>query len=233
MEFDVYCDEAFPDLFTSKHPNAKHLMIGGLWIPTDIRSEVKSKIYALREKHEAWGEIKWTKVSPSKLGFYEDLIDLFMSYGKSMRFRCIAVAHDEVNMTLHKSDSELGFYKFYYQLLHHWIYDFNEYHVFCDAKTNRDKNRFLDLKNCLAHANLSSTMTQVQALPSKQVVLIQLSDLLLGMASSRMNKTLGKGTAKEALVKRLESRLDIHMLQPTPRTEEKFNIFKIRLLGGW
>ena len=233
MKFEVYCDEALPDLFTSKKPRSEYLMIGGLWIPANIRNEVKNKIKDLREKHHAWGEIKWTKVSPSKLEFYEELVDLFMSYGKEMRFRCIAVAHKEVNMALHQNDGELGFYKFYYQLLHHWIYDFNEYSVFCDAKTNRDKNRFIDLRKCLAHANLSSDITQVQALPSKQVVLIQLSDLLLGMASSRINKTLGEGTAKETLVKRLESRLDIHSLQPTPRTEEKFNIFKIHLHGGW
>jgi hypothetical protein len=233
MKFEVYCDEALPDLFTSKNPRCEYLMIGGLWIPSDLRNDVKSKIKDLREKHGAWGEIKWTKVSPSKLVFYEELVDLFMSYGKEMRFRCIAVAHKEVNMALHQNDGELGFYKFYYQLLHHWIYDFNEYSVFCDAKTNRDKNRFIDLKKCLGHANLSSDITQVQALLSKQVVLIQLSDLLLGMASSRINKTLGEDTAKKALVKRLESRLDIHSLQPTPRTEEKFNIFKIHLHGGW
>lgn len=233
MKFEVYCDEAFPDLFTSQKPKSEYLMIGGLWIPSEIRDEVKTKVKELREKHQAWGEIKWTKVSPSKLGFYEDLLDLFMSYGKGMRFRCIAVAHKQVNLELHQNDRELGFYKFYYQLLHHWIYDFNEYSVYCDTKTNRDKNRLHDLGKCLANSNLSSSIKQVQALPSKQMVLIQLSDLLLGMASSRMNGTLGEGTAKEALVKRMESHLNVHKLQPTARTEEKFNIFKIHLSGGW
>lgn len=233
MKFEVYCDEALPDLFTSQKPRSEYLMIGGLWIPSDLRNEVKSKIKDIREKHQAWGEIKWTKVSPSKLGFYEDLIDLFMSYGKDMRFRCIAVAHKQVNMALHKNDKELGFYKFYYQLLHHWIYDFNEYSIFCDAKTNRDNNRLHDLRSCLANSNLSSSIEQVQALPSRQVVLIQLSDLLLGMASSRMNETLGVGTAKEALVKRMESHLNVKALQATARTEEKFNIFNIQLTGGW
>jgi len=233
MEFEVYCDEALPDLFTSQKPRAEYLMIGGLWIPSNIRHEVKTKIKDLREKHQAWGEIKWTKVSPSKLEFYEDLVDLFTSYGKNMRFRCIAVSHKKVNMALHQGDGELGFYKFYYQLLHHWIYDFNEYSVFCDAKTNRDNKRLHDLGRCLANSNLSSTMKQVQALPSRQVVLIQLSDFLLGMASSRMNGTLGTNTAKATVVKRLETHLNIASLQATPRSEEKFNIFKIHLSGGW
>ena len=62
MEFEVYCDEAHPDLFTSANPTAQYLMIGSLWLPADLRDELKTKIKALREKHSAWGEIKWTKV---------------------------------------------------------------------------------------------------------------------------------------------------------------------------
>ena len=121
MKFEVYCDEAFPDLFTSKKPQAKYLMIGSLWLPADLRDEVKSKIKTLREKHSVWGEIKWTKVSPSRLGFYIELIEMFVGYGDKMRFRCIAVDQGQVNMNLHNGDHELGFYKFYYQVLHHWI----------------------------------------------------------------------------------------------------------------
>jgi len=57
-----------------------------------------------------------------------------------MRFRCIAVDREQVNLALHQNDGELGFYKFYYQLLHHWILD-NEYRIFCDLKTNRGRRR--------------------------------------------------------------------------------------------
>ncbi len=233
MKFEVYCDEALPDLFTSKKPNSQFLMIGGLWLPAELREEAKGKIKKLRKKHNTWGEIKWTKISPSKQAFYEELIDLFMEFGMDMRFRCIAVDKDQVNMTLHDNDGELGFYKFYYQLLHHWIYDFNEYSIFCDVKTNRSRKRLKDLKRCLSHSNLSAEIECIQALPSRQVTLIQLSDLLLGAASSRMNGTLGKGTAKEAIVNHLESHLNINSLKPTPRSKEKFNIFKIHLSGGW
>jgi len=91
MKFEVYCDEALPDLFTSKKPRSRFLMIGDLWLPAELREEAKEKIKKLRKEHQAWGEIKWTKVSPSKQTFYEELIDLFMGFGMDMRFRCIAV----------------------------------------------------------------------------------------------------------------------------------------------
>lgn len=234
MKFEVYCDEALPDLFTSQRPRSLYLMIGSLWLPADLREDAKAKIAALRARHDVWGEMKWTKISPSKQAFYEELIDVFMAYGMDMRFRCIAVDRTQVNLALHQNDGELGFYKFYYQLLHHWILDFNEYRIFCDLKTNRDRGRLSDLKRCLRYSNLSATIADIQSLPSSEVALLQLCDVLLGAASSRLNQTLGAGTAKEAVVKKLEERLNVRdRLGPTRRTEEKFNVFQIRLAGGW
>tara|TARA_R110002124_G_scaffold87355_2_gene224946 strand:+ start:303 stop:1001 length:699 start_codon:yes stop_codon:yes gene_type:complete len=232
MEFEVYCDEAHPDLFTSQKPQAQYLMIGSLWLPAALREEVKTKIKVLRQEHNAWGEIKWTKVSPSQLAFYIELVEMFIGYGDKMRFRCIAVDQQQINMDLHQGDHELGFYKFYYQVLHHWILDFNSYRIFCDLKSNREPARFTKLRQVLDNANLSADVQCVQALPSKQVTLIQLTDLFLGAASSRLNQTLREGSAKEALVLELEQRLG-RRLGPTWRSERKFNIFNIDLRGGW
>lgn len=233
MQFEVYCDESIPDLFTSTSRNARYLMIGSLWIPAKLRSEIKNKLWDLRTQHEAWGEIKWKKISLPKLPFYLDLIDLFESYGLDMRFRCILVEAELVNFNLHNNDRELGFYKFYYQLLHHWISDFNDYRIFCDIKTNRDPKRLAALKECLGNANLSARILDIQALPSAQVIPIQLCDLLLGAASSRLNEKLKPGSPKEIIVNRLESHLGIKKLIPTEWNSKKFNIFHIHLKGGW
>lgn len=234
MKFEVYCDETQPDLFTSAKPRARYLMIGSLWLPADLRDDAKEKVGRLREHHKVWGEMKWTKISPAKAAFYSDVIDLFMSYGMDMRFRCIAVDRTQVNLALHGNDGELGFYKFYYQLLHHWILDFNSYRVFCDLKSNRDRTRLKVLKRCLGYANSSSVIEDVQSLPSPEVALLQMCDVLLGAASSRLNETLKAGTAKESIVQQLEARLDLRgHLAATGAAEKKFNIFKIRLEGGW
>jgi hypothetical protein len=232
MKFEVYCDESNPDVLTSANPRARYLMIGSLWLPEELRDEVKSRIRALRQRHQAWGEIKWTKVAPNRKDFYVELIDLFVSYGDRLRFRCIAVDRSQLNLALHDNDGELGFYKFYYQLLHHWILDFNFYRIFCDIKNNRDPKRLPVLTQCLSRANLTSSIGSVQSLPSHEVALIQLCDLLLGAASSRINKTLREGTAKAAVVNRLESALGCP-LAPTRKSAEKFNVFKIWLHGGW
>ena len=164
--------------------------------------------------------------------FYKALIDLFCDYGDQLRFRCIAVDHRDFDHIHHQGDKELGFYKFYYQVLHHWILDFNTYRIFCDLKQNRDKYRLKTLKECLSNANLLASIETVQALPSKQLTLIQFADFLLGMTSAKLNETLVSGSIKAELVDYFEVVAD-RQIKPTYRAEKKYNIFKINLKGGW
>jgi hypothetical protein len=233
VKFEVYCDETLPDLFTSQNPPGRYLMIGSLWLPADMREAVKARIADLRQHHSVHGEMKWRKISPARRAFYIELIDLFMSFGHDLRFRCIAVDRTAMNVDLHNGDAELGFYKFYYQVLHHWILDNNEYTVFCDLKQNRDRTRLPTLRRVLNNANRTSITSDVQSLPSPEVVLLQLCDVLLGAASARMNDRRDLGAAKESVVAHLEHRLNRARLGATPKFEEKFNIFRIRLGGGW
>jgi hypothetical protein len=235
MNYEIYCDESQPDVFWSKsNKKAKYLVIGGLWLPAELRQEIKESISKIKKEHEFPHEIKWRKAHAKTEQFFKALIDLFISYGNQIRFRAIVVEADKVNMVkFHQDDRELGFYKFYYQLIKHWITDFNEYHIFCDDKTNREPQRLEVLRRTLDYSNITSNVISVQALPSKEVDLIQLADLLVGMISSKMNETIGPDRIKTKLIKHLEDQLGDRKLGPTIRSESKFNIFKINLEGGW
>ena len=48
-----------------------------------------------------------------------------------------------------------------------------------------------------------------------------------------MNDRQGLGAAKESVIAHLERRLNRTRLRPTHKSEEEFNIFRIRLEGGW
>jgi len=117
-------------------------------------------------------------------------------------------------------------------MLHHWILDFNEYAVFCDFKSNRVGTRLSELRRCLMSANLSSDIINVQATRSNESVLIQMVDVLTGIASTRLNNSLNDGGAKEQLVSHIEQALG-RKIAATFRTEQKFNVFEIDLAGGW
>lgn len=233
MDIDVYCDEAYPDLFSSNHPQARYLIIGGLWLKTGDRDRFKAEIHDLRDQYKIGGEFKWTKISPSKLNFYKALLTWFYEQGENLRFRCIAIDHQKVDLFyFHQNDQELGFYKFYYQMLHHWIHPFNRYSIFCDFKRNRLRDRLHTLKSCLTHANLAAAIETVQSVRSRESVLIQLADVLVGLASARLNVRLAPGGSKEGAVVHLERLLE-RRVASTGLCEKKFNVFKINLTGGW
>jgi len=231
MNFEVYCDESRQEYFHHRTGVGNHYtLIGGLWIEADERQDYKSKIRQLRETHDVWGEFKWNRVSPSRQEFYLALVRLF--FEEAMRFRCIVLPADQLDaIRFHNADNELMFYKFYYQFLHHWILDFNSYRIFVDLKTNRLHNRLRTLERVLQNANLTVDILAVQALPSRQVDLLQLTDVLIGAVGYQFHKE-GTSTAKQAVVKEIETHLG-HPIQPTSRRQQKFNIFRFRPGGGW
>lgn len=233
MKVEVYCDESRPDLLSSRSPGGQFMVIGSLWLPGKDRDAFKQEVHELRDQYKVGGEFKWQKVSPSRLPFYNHLVDWFCGKGDDLRFRCIAVDQTQVDLKLyHDDDQELGFYKFYYQLLHHWILDFNKYAIYVDFKSNRRRDRLHVLRRCLDYSNLSSIVSRVQAIRSEESVMIQLADVLTGMAASRLNDQIRLGSAKAKVVHHFEERQG-RQIAPTYKGEQKFNVFRINLAGGW
>lgn len=230
MNYEVYCDESNQDLFwaSKTNPFNKYVLIGGLWIPANDRNLCKIKIKSLREKHNLLTEYKWKKISSSKLEFYIDLVNMFFA-SKDMRFRVIVLLNEELDSAkFHKSDNELMFYKFYYQLLHPWIQSFSKYSIFVDLKTNRFHNRLNTLKNVLNNTKLLSEIINVQALKSSEVELIQLVDILIGACSYAFHQKKDS-VSKLEVIKTIEKH--IGRIRPTSFKENKFNVFRFRPIG--
>lgn len=232
MDFEVYCDESGLEALSRREEHL-YSAIGGIWLPNENRVDLKETIKVIKEKHGIHGELKWNKLSPSYFELYKDIIDYFFQ-SDYIRFRTILIESSKVDhIRFNNTDPELGFYKFYYQLLHHWIYDFNSYNIFVDLKVNRDKNRLKELRNVLDLSNLTSGITQVQGLPSDESLGIQLADILTGLVAAKFNNEIKKGSAKDSLIQYVEQQYTKKDIAPTPKWEEKFNVFKINLQGGW
>ncbi|TKJ42756.1 hypothetical protein CEE36_06640 [candidate division TA06 bacterium B3_TA06] len=227
--FEVYCDESRQDLLSSQSPGPyRYTLIGGVWLPAQMRQEIKEKILAIKRDFRFNREIKWKDVAPSSLPFFEDLIDLFFAKGEEFGFRCIVVDSTKFDLKrFHEEDAELGFYKLYYQLLKNGFHPGFAYRVFLDYKINRLPSRVKVLEKVLKNACPEVESIELQALPSAEVVLIQLADVLLGATGYKLH-LLKTSRAKLAIVERIERHLG-REIKPTSREEKKFNVFKIRL----
>ncbi|SET02842.1 Protein of unknown function [Salinibacillus kushneri] len=223
----IFCDESRPELLYSERAkkDATYFSLGGIWLPKEEKEKIKSKIKYLRNKHNIKNEFKWNSVSPSKIDFYFDLVDLFFKED-GLQFRALIVDSNKVDMEkYHKNDSELGFYKFYYQLLHHKIKNDNEYAIYLDQKKNKDPDRLNVLHDVLQNANPWSVIYRVQAIASHQSEFIQLADLFMGAINYKYNE-INSSEAKLNLIYKIESYLGMS-IGPTPSYTSKFNIFHI------
>ena len=237
MLIDVYCDESRQDLLVNKsqiNEFNRYVCIGGIWVPYEKRAYLKKEINYLKAKYGIKNEFKWGNVSTNKVRFYTELIDLFFrAENKDILFRCVVIDASEVDDEKYNdSDHELGYYKFYYQLLHNWLTAANEYYIFTDFKTNKDNNRLHELRRIVNRSLHGENVKVLQAIDSEESVILQLQNILMGAVAYKFNYgDRGKSVAKNQLVRAVEEKLGCK-IAPTYKCDRQFNIFKISLRGG-
>lgn len=230
MKYEIYCDESCWEALYDKDSHS-YAAIGGIWIPSEKRQEVKSFIGNLKSKYSLYGEMKWNHVCPKSVEMYKDLVNMFFD-DSQIRFRSICIKAEDVNHERFNSgNGELGFYKFYFQLIHNWMLMGNSYQIFVDYKTNGYQHRVQELGMILDNAS-TAELTQIQALPSEESVLIQFADVLTGVVASAFNNTKSQSDAKQSVRELIECRLE-HCIKGTTAGESKFNVFNINLRKDW
>lgn len=230
MKYEIYCDESCWEALYDKNSHL-YAAIGGVWIPTEKRQDVKAHIGSLKNKYGLHGEMKWNHICPKSVEMYKELVNMFFD-DEEIRFRAICIKAAEVNHErFNAGNGELGFYKFYFQLIHHWMLMGNSYQVFVDYKTNGYQHRVQELGAILNNAS-TAELTQIQALPSEESVLIQLADVLTGAVASSFNNRKMTSLAKQSIRDLIEHRMG-HCIQGTSAGETKFNVFNINLRKDW
>ncbi|MER3125623.1 DUF3800 domain-containing protein [Bacillus pumilus] len=221
---EIYCDESRPDALSRQNKD-QYMIIGGVLIDKEKRNNFKRKVKRLQSEHEVFGEIKWRNVSPSKINFYLELVDLFFS--ESIRFKCIVVDTNKVKVDVyHNNDNELGFYKFYYQLLVTWFEQTQHYWIYLDHKKNKEVDRLQILNSVLNNASFSY-IEKVQAIESRHSLMVQLADVLIGAVGYKYHN-YNTSSAKLEVIERIEQHLE-HPIRKTFKSAHKFNVFEIRL----
>ena len=159
---------------------------------------------------------------------YKEIIDIYIN--NDIHFRTISIDSSKLDLKkYHKDNAELGFYKFYYQLLNNWLNNKDEFIVYTDIKTYSDPNVLNDLKRCLNNRKHFDNVLKIYAIESHESVFLQLEDILMGATAYKKNYGYnGKSEAKVELVKYLEEKLG-HQLLPTNKNASKYNWFEIWL----
>ncbi len=221
---NIYCDE-------SCHlPNdgQKAMVLGALWC-LQAKAKVHNQAIAeLKTKHHLspYFEIKWTKISSGKLGFYKDIINYFFK-NRTMGFRAWVIpdktvlSHDDYNQT-----HDEWYYKMYFYLLRNMIVADRRYHIYLDIKDTRSRKKLQKLREVLSNANYDFSreiIERIQHVHSHDIGLMQLADLLIGSVSYHARKLTGS-QAKREIVQLIKQKTGLSLTQNTLPNERKFNL---------
>lgn len=241
--YNVYCDESCH----LPNDDSDVMVLGAIKCDESKKDEIYNDIRNLKEKHgiSSWAEIKWTKVSSSKLKFYKELIDYFFN-NKNLSFRCI-VAHGKKDLDHDKFNDgnyDDWYYKMYYHLLLPIIknamysaeVENRSYRVFIDIKDTQGGPKVKKLRKILIKGikkdNLPGLTNElflkdINQINSKESELLQLADLLIGVATYYhrglyFSERPSKG--KQAMIEYCLLKHKIILHATTPLKKTKFNV---------
>lgn len=228
MLYTVFCDESCH----LQNDSSSVMLLGAMYCPDEKKKQIYSDIRAIKEKHNlsSYFEIKWTKVSESKIEFYIELLDYFWQ-NDNLHYRgLVAMGKDRLNhVKYNEGDYNLWYYKMYFRTLDPIIQQENEYHILVDIKDTKGGKRIQKLKEVMCN-NIydfnGEIITHIGQINSKESEILQLADLFNGALSYHYRNLENEIMANKGKMKFIEALQQRQNLDyKTPRYESKFNLF--------
>lgn len=212
--FNIYCDESCH----LEGDNIPVMVLGGVMARAGHVERISEAIRSVKVRHglSKSFETKWTKISPAKLNYYLELVDLFLEEDVTAR---VLVVPNKALLDHGKFEQSHDdwYYKMYYTLLKTLFRQGNTYRIYLDIKDTRGapKTRKLHEVICNSRWDFDGQYVQcVQQIRSHESELLQLVDLIIG-AVAYANRGLEGSPAKRAIIEHLSEKLGKDALTTT------------------
>lgn len=221
--YNIYCDESCH----LEHDRQPVMVLGAVWLPKDRAREVNVRLREIKEKHGLSKdfEIKWTKVSASKIDFYLDVLDYFFD-DDDLRFRAVIASKGKLDHGAFNQNHDDWYYKMYFTMLKNIFSPEDQYRVYLDIKDTqgREKARKLHEVLCNDRYDFSqSIITRMQQVRSHEINALQLADLLIGVVAY-INRGLSGNAGKQELAERMKERSRLSLTLNTLMRATKVNL---------
>lgn len=225
-EYNIYCDE-------SCHLENDHcdvMVLGAVWCQQKKVQQIFQRLREIKIHHglNKNFELKWTKVSRTKLEYFLDVLDYFFDNG-DLNFRALIVPDKSILChEAHNQTHDTWYFKMYFNMLKIIIDPDDTYNIYLDIKDTRSSQKVAKLHEVLSNANYDFQQTIIkkfQTVRSHEVELVQLTDFLIGIVSYA-NRGLKTSEAKLKLVSRMKDRSALSLIKSTLVKEKKVNLFK-------
>jgi hypothetical protein len=233
----------FADVFVDESSQTKHkyLLLGGIIIPGASSDELRQRIWEARQPELPQGEMKWVKVSRSKIEAYRRVVDVFfdgLDIG-GMEFHSLVVDTHKLNdRAFNDGSRETGFNKEIYQLLMKFrrLHRRCLFHVYPDRRSTKNHPEDLRLivnRGCVKHGDSRDwPFRRIHFRDSDAEVALQMVDLLIGAIAYRLNghdKAPDASEAKRDLCNHVLTRAGIRDVTRDTSTAGRFTVWHRRL----
>ncbi len=233
---NIYCDESCH----LQNDGEAVMAIGAVYCPASKKKEIFERLFELKQKHNlipkhkkiekdnrTYYELKWNKVSKSKLEYYKDVINYFFD-DDDIHFRSLIVANKaKIDYEKFNHTHDTFYYKMYFGMLKAILNPDLAHYIYIDIKDTRSKEKVHKLEQVLRNDKYDyakEIIKQVQQVRSHEVELIQLADLLIG-AMAYVNRGKSESKPKNELIELIKHRSKYALTKSTLLRESKFNIF--------
>ena len=203
------------------------MVLGAVSCPLSKTKFIADQIRNLKTRHRLpkHFEIKWTKISPSKLDFYQSLLHYYFE-NNDLAFRAVVIDKTRLNHSAFNQTHDDWYYKMYFNLLKVMLDPKSKYRIYLDIKDTLGGEKIRNLHKILSY-NLydftPSIIENIQLVHSHEIEQIQLADFLIGIISY-INRNLNSSPAKTALVQQTKELSGYSLKQTTLFKEQKCNI---------
>lgn len=222
--FNIYLDESCH----LEHDDSPVMTLGAVWCPQGKTREISVRLRDIKQSHGLSNtfEIKWTKVSPAKVAFYQAVIDYFLD-DDDLHFRGLTIPDKSLlDHGRFRQSHDDWYYKMCFTLLEPIIDPTQSYSIYLDIKDTRSEVKRAKLEEVLRNAKYDgpgNIVRRVQQIRSHESEVMQLADLLIG-AVTYANRGLTTSVAKLALIHRIRQRTGYSLTQTTWMREPKLNL---------
>lgn len=222
--YNVYCDESCH----LEHDGHPIMVLGATWCPQDQARRLGAELRDIKARHNARGELKWSKVSASRLAFYLEVVDWFLAEAP-LHFRGLVVQNKQAlnHEAFNQGEHDLFYYKMQFSLLNKILSPDSRYAIYLDIKDTRSRLKLKKLREVLCsnvYDFTSEMIGHLQNIHSHEAELMQMADFLTGALAYR-HRNLTSNAAKLEVVEHLENAWGRSMLNATPLRESKINLF--------
>ncbi len=213
------------------------MVLGSVKVPADEVPDVSNRLRELKAEYGLISEIaserspnpfelKWQKISPSKLDYYLHVVDYFFD-NDHLSFRGLVIPDKTMlNHAAFDQDHDSWYYKMCFTMLEPFIDPQHQTSIYLDIKDTKSEQKRRKLQEVLRNSRYDSTeefIKRVQQIRSHESEIMQLADLLMG-AVCYHNRKLDTSLAKRKVIQRIQMRSGKSLSSTTWLREPKFNL---------